>query len=241
MNSLLPIVKLLFGDSNFGLTKIKNTTYESVYACESSTMLRKDKFYLFVIGSVDVIPIGSNVRIEDVGNISCIQLRTFSEPILQKVIKQKIEFMPNSNNIRITKYNITKDSNSKISEYMFEYNDKPYNVHLFHTTDSDFEYVNEGSLYSALITWNTMIINSINVTSKPTLQQQSIQQHKPTQQRVKIEQPYLTDLTEQNQSYDNTDELLNYGKKAVVKKNPNPVFPNENKINRKYSEYLKRK
>lgn len=236
MNSLLPIVKLIFGDNNFGVTKIKNTTYDSVYACESISMLRKDKFYVFVIGAIDVISIGSNVRIEDINNISCIQFRTFSEPILQKVIKQKIEFEPNSNNVPIKRYNISKEGNSKVSEYMFEYDKKPYNVHLFHTTDSDFEYVNDGTLYSSLITWNTMIINSINVTSKPTLQQQK----QPVQQSQ--QQPYLNDLTLQqsqhSQVYDNTNELLNYGKKSTVKKNPNPVFPKEKPT---YSQYMNRK
>lgn len=205
MNSLLPIVKLIFGDNNFGVTKIKNTTYESVYACESVSMLRKDKFYMFVIGEIDIISIGSNVRIEDISNISCIQFRTFTEPILQKVIKQKVEFEPIANDISIKRYNISKDDKGKVSEYMFEYNNKPYNVNIFHTTDSEFEYVNEGTLYSSLITWNTMIINSITVTSKPTTYQEqapseipperTMGQHRPRRQQQipPLDQPYLTE------------------------------------------------
>lgn len=204
MNSLLPIVKLIFGDNNFGVTKIKNTTYESVYACESVSMLRKDKFYMFVIGEIDIISIGSNVRIEDIGNISCIQFRTFAEPILQKVMKQKVEFEPVANDIPIKRYNISKDENGKVSEYMFEFNNKPYNVNIFHTTDSEFEYVNEGTLYSALITWNTMIINSITVASKPTTYQEQSQevpsertmgQQRPRRQQQipPLDQPYLTE------------------------------------------------
>lgn len=205
MNSLLPIVKLIFGDNNFGVTKIKNTTYESVYACESVSMLRKDKFYMFVIGEIDIISIGSNVRIEDINNISCIQFRTFTEPILQKVIKQKVEFEPIANDISIKRYNISKDDKGKVSEYMFEYNNKPYNVNIFHTTDSEFEYVNEGTLYSSLITWNTMIINSITVASKPTTYQEQApseippertmgQQRPRRQQQIPpLDQPYLTE------------------------------------------------
>ena len=247
-NSLLPIVKLIFGDNNFGVTKIKNTVYESVYACESVSMLRKDKFYMFVIGAIDIISIGSNVRIEDVDNISCIQFRTFTEPILQKVIKQKIEFEPIANDVLIKRYNISKEGEGKVSEYMFEYNKKPYNVNIFHTTDSDFEYVNDGTLYSSLITWNTMIINSIDVTSKPTLQQprqQSQQSHQqPRQQSPQSQsqgQPYLTDLTQsKNQYHDNTNELLDYGKTTTVKKNPNPVFPKQ-QPRPTYSQYLNKK
>lgn len=206
MNSLLPIVKLIFGDNNFGVTKIKNTTYESVYACESVSMLRKDKFYMFVIGDIDIISIGSNVRIEDISNISCIQFRTFAEPILQKVMKQKIEFEPVANDVPIKRYNISKDENGKVSEYMFEFNNKPYNVNIFHTTDSEFEYVNEGTLYSSLITWNTMIINSITVASKPTTYQEQSPSDPPPPERIMgqqrprrqqqippLNQPYLTE------------------------------------------------
>lgn len=250
-NSLLPIVKLIFGDNNFGVTKIKNTVHESVYACESVSMLRKDKFYMFVIGAIDIISIGSNVRIEDIGNISCLQFRTFAEPILQKVIKQKIEFEPISNDVPIKRYNISNDG-GKVSEYMFEYNKKPYNVNIFHTTDSDFEYVNDGTLYSSLITWNTMIINSIDVTSKPTLQQprqasQQSQMHQQPRQALQQSQShqqesYLTDLTQnKNQYHDNTNELLDYGKTTVVKKNPNPTFPKQQTRRPTYSQYLNRK
>lgn len=165
--SLNSLVYLIFGDRNHGLTKIKNTERDSVYACECITMLRKDKHYMFVIGAKDIISIGANVRMEDIANISCIQFRTFTEPILQKVLSNKVEFKPALNEVLIKRYNINNnDPNGKISEYLFEYDQKPYNVHLFHTSDSDFEYVADGTLYSAVITWNTMIMPSINVVSK---------------------------------------------------------------------------
>lgn len=164
--SLNSLVYLIFGKENYGLTKIKNTEYESVYACECKNMLRKDKNYMFVIGNKDIISIGSNVRMEDIANITCIQFRTFTEPILQKVLSNKINIRPELNNIVIKRYNISRDNNGKISEYLFEYEKRPYNVHLFHTTDSDFEYVVDGTLYSAVITWNTMIMSSVDIVSK---------------------------------------------------------------------------
>lgn len=166
--SMLPIVKLLFNDNNPGVTKLKNTQFDSVYVCECKSMLRKEKHYMFVIGSVDVIPIGSNVQIEDINNINCIQLRTFQEPILQQVLVNYIDFNPQAGNIPIKRYSISKDANGKkISEYMFDYQSKPYNVHIFHATDSDYEFVPDGNLLSALITWDTMLIPSINVGSPP--------------------------------------------------------------------------
>lgn len=168
--SLLPLVKLLFNDNNPGVTKIKNTQYDSVYVCECKSMLRKERHYMFVIGSVDVIPIGSNVQIEDVNNITCIQFRTFQEPILQQVLLNYIDFDPSAGDISIKRYNISKDTNGKkISEYMFEYDRKPYNVHIFHATDSDYEFIADGNLLSALITWDTMIMPSIDVGSPPPI------------------------------------------------------------------------
>lgn len=175
MNSLNQLVVAMFGDRNYGVTKIKNTEFESVYACECKSMLRKDKNYLFIIGTKDIISIGANVRMEDITNISCVQFRTFQEPILQKVLSNKIELETILSSVPIKRYNVSKDENSnKVSEYLFEYNGKPYNAHLFHTTDSDFEYVPDGNLYSAIITWNTMIINSVDIVSKqaPPLQTQ---------------------------------------------------------------------
>ena len=166
--SLQPIIKLLFNDNNPGVTKLKNTVYDSVYVCECKTMLQKERHYMFVIGAVDKIPIGSNVQIEDINNISCIQFRTFQEPIVQQVLANYIEFDSNANQVVIKRYNISKDANNKkTSEYMFEYEHKPYNVHIFHGTDSDYEYVPEGNLLSALITWDTMIMSSINVGAPP--------------------------------------------------------------------------
>ncbi len=172
-NYLNQLIYLIFGDKNYGVTKIKNTEHESVYACECRNMLRKDKYYLFVIGAKDIISIGANVRIEDITNINCLQFRTFMEPMLQKVLVNKIEIDPAVNSIPIKRYNISQDNVQKISEYLFEYEKHSYNVHLFHTTDSDFEYVTEGSLYSALITWNTMIIPSVDIVSRqaPTSQE----------------------------------------------------------------------
>lgn len=170
--SLLPLVKLLFQDNNPGVTKIKNTQYDSVYVCECKSMLRKERHYMFVIGSIDVIPIGSNVQIEDINNISCIQFRTFQEPIVQQVLLNYIDFDPRAGQIPIKRYNISKDINGKkISEYMFEYERKPYNVHIFHQTDSDYEFVPDGNLLSALITWDTMIMSSINVGAPPSTQE----------------------------------------------------------------------
>lgn len=173
MNSLNTLAVAIFGDRNYGVTKIKNTEFESVYACECKSMLRKDKNYLFIIGTKDIISIGANVRMEDINNISCIQFRTFQEPILQKVLSNKIELENILSSVPIKRYNISKDENgNKVSEYLFEYNGKPYNVHIFHTTESDFEYVPDGNLYSAIITWNTMVINSVDIVSKqaPSLQ-----------------------------------------------------------------------
>lgn len=165
---MLPIVKLLFDDNNPGVTKLKNTQFDSVYVCECKSMLQKEKHYMFVIGSVDVIPIGSNVQIEDINNINCIQLRTFQEPIVQQVLINYIDFNPQVANIPIKRYSISKDANGKkISEYMFNFQSKPYNVHIFHSTDSDYEFVPDGNLLSALITWDTMLIPSINVGSPP--------------------------------------------------------------------------
>lgn len=166
-HSLTQITHLLFGDRNYGLTKIKNTVNESVYACECRTMMGKDKHYLFVIGSIDVISIGANVRLDDIVNITCIQFRTFSEPIVQKVLVNNIDIQPGVDRIPIKRYNISSDNTGhKISEYMFEYNQKPYNVHLFHTTESDNEYMPDGNLHSAIITWNTMIIGSVDIVSR---------------------------------------------------------------------------
>lgn len=183
MTSLNQLVITIFGDRNYGVTKIKDTEFESVYACECKTMLRKDKNYLFVIGTKDIISIGSNVRIEDV-NTTCIQFRTFQEPILQKVLSNKIDLENILSSIPIKRYNISKDENgNKISEYLFEHNGKPYNAHLFHTTDSDFEYVPDGNLYSAIITWNTMIIPSVDVVSKQAPQTQ-------LQTRQELSDPY---------------------------------------------------
>ena len=175
MNSLNTLAVAIFGDRNYGVTKIKNTEFESVYACECKSMLRKDKNYLFIIGTKDIISIGANVRMEDISNISCIQFRTFQEPILQKVLSNKIELETVLSSVPIKRYNISKDEiGNKVSEYLFEYNGKPYNVHIFHTTDSDFEYVPDGNLYSAIITWNTMVINSVDIVSRqaPPLQTQ---------------------------------------------------------------------
>ena len=134
-------------------------------------MLRKERHYMFVIGAVDVIPIGSNVQIEDINNISCIQFRTFQEPIVQQVLVNYIDFDARAGQIPIKRYNISKDANGKkISEYMFEYERRPYNVHIFHSTDSDYEYVPDGNLLSALITWDTMIMASIDVGAPPQAQ-----------------------------------------------------------------------
>jgi hypothetical protein len=170
--SLLPLVKLLFQDNNPGVTKLKNTQYDSVYVCECKSMLRKERHYMFVIGSVDVIPIGSNVQIEDINNISCIQFRTFQEPIVQQVLLNYIDFDARAGQIPIKRYNISKDGNGKkISEYMFQFENKPYNVHIFHQTDSDYEFVPDGNLLSALITWDTMIMSSINVGAPPSAQE----------------------------------------------------------------------
>lgn len=167
--SLLPLVKLFFNDNNPGVTKLKNTQYDSVYVCECKSMLRKERHYMFVIGSVDVIPIGSNVQIEDINNISCIQFRTFQEPLVQQVLVNYIDFDSKSGQVPIKRYNISQDKNGrKISEYMFQYGNKPYNVHIFHTTDSDYEFVPEGNLLSALITWDTMIMASIDIGAPPT-------------------------------------------------------------------------
>jgi hypothetical protein len=185
--SLNSFVYLIFGKENYGVTKIKNTEFESVYACECKNMLRKDKNYMFVIGNKDIISIGSNVRIEDITNITCIQFRTFTEPILQKVLSNKIEIRPELNNISIKRYNITRDDNGKISEYLFEYEKRPYNVHLFHTTDSDFEYVVDGTLYSAVITWNTMIMSSVDIVSK---QLPAAVPHRQPQQQVPRQPQY---------------------------------------------------
>lgn len=180
MNSLNQLISHIFGERNYGVTKIKDTEFESVYACECKTMLRKDKNYLFLIGTKDIISIGSNVRVEDI-NVTCIQFRTFQEPILQTVLSNKIDIESSISNIPIKRYNLSTDENgTKISEYLFDWNGKPFNVHLFHTTDSDFEYVPDGNLYSAIITWNTMIINSVNIVSKqapplhPQTQQSSV-------------------------------------------------------------------
>lgn len=175
--SLLPVIKFLFNDNNPGVTKIKNTQYDSVYVCECKSMLRKERHYMFVIGAIDVIPIGSNVQIEDINTISCLQFRTFQEPIVQQVLTNYIDFDPRAGDLSIKRYNISKDVNGKkISEYMFEYERKPYNVHIFHSTDSDFEFVPDGNLLSALITWDTMIMPSINVGSPPPSQLQKQQQ-----------------------------------------------------------------
>jgi hypothetical protein len=135
-------------------------------------MLRKERHYMFIIGSVDVIPIGSNVQIEDINNISCIQFRTFQEPIVQQVLLNYIDFDARAGQIPIKRYNISKDgSGKKISEYMFEFERKPYNVHIFHQTDSDYEFVPDGNLLSALITWDTMIMSSIDVGTPPSTQE----------------------------------------------------------------------
>lgn len=200
--SLNSLVYLIFGKENYGVTKIKNTEFESVYACECKNMLRKDKNYMFVIGNKDIISIGSNVRMEDITNITCIQFRTFTEPILQKVLSNKIDINPELNNISIKRYNITKDNTGKISEYLFEHEKRPYNVHLFHTTDSDFEYVVDGTLYSAVITWNTMIMSSVDIISKqlppkakfngqqPQPQQLQSRPPRPQQQQIKKHPTY---------------------------------------------------
>lgn len=165
--SLIHVVKLLFSNNNPGVTKIKNTQYDAVYACEFKTLLNKEKHYMFVMGGLDVIPLGSNVQIEDIDNIKCIQFRTFDEPIVQHVLTTKLEFNPLCNSVGIKRYNISTDSNNKkISEYMFEYDRRTYNAHIFHTTDSDYEYVPDGNLLSALITWNTMIIPSIDIVGR---------------------------------------------------------------------------
>lgn len=167
--SLLPLVKLLFNDNNPGVTKLKNTQFDSIYVCECKSMLRKERHYMFVIGAVDVIPIGSNVQIEDINNITCIQFRTFQEPIVQQVLVNYIDFDPRASQIPIKRYNISKDGNGKkISEYMFQFENKPYNVHIFHATDSDYEFVPDGNLLSALITWDTMIMPSIDVGAPPS-------------------------------------------------------------------------
>jgi hypothetical protein len=201
---------LIFGKENYGVTKIKNTEFESVYACECKNMLRKDKNYMFVIGNKDIISIGSNVRMEDITNITCIQFRTFTEPILQKVLSNKIDINSELNNISIKRYNITKDNTGKISEYLFEYEKRPYNVHLFHTTDSDFEYVVDGTLYSAVITWNTMIMSSVDIVSKqlPPKEKFNVQQSQqyPQQPQQYPQQPQQ--YPQQSQQYPQQPQQL---------------------------------
>lgn len=198
MASLIHIIKLLFSDNNPGITKIKNTQYDSVYACEFKTLLNKEKHYMFIMGDLNVIPIGSNVQIEDIENIKCIQLRTFDEPIVQQVLKTSLEFEPKCSSIAIKRYNISTDKNNKkISEYMFNYERRVYNVNLFHTTDSDYEYVPEGNLLSALITWNTMIIPSIDVVSR----------------NLDLQQP-------QEQSIEQVPNIPNLPKRRLVKRQP---------------------
>lgn len=224
--TLLPLVKLLFQDNNPGVTKIKNTQYDSVYVCECKSMLRKERHYMFVIGSVDVIPIGSNVQIEDINNISCIQFRTFQEPIVQQVLLNYIDFDSRAGQIPIKRYNISKDGNGKkISEYMFEYERKPYNVHIFHQTDSDYEFVPDGNLLSALITWDTMIMSSIDVGAPPSVQQETFSPESPRYTRSEQIRP----LPPQRQMIATPENELQFERRArpQVRAGRNTIYPSQ--------------
>lgn len=147
----------LFKHYNWSLLKLKS----NIYVCQCNNKLR-EKYYIFLICSDDYdISIGSIVFAHSMNNIKCIQFRSFKEPLTNTNIpKHSIPF----DNSFVKKYTITKNNtqkdkskNQKISEYRMVVNEFKYIVQLFHTTDSDYEYNNNGILLSAIITWNTMI------------------------------------------------------------------------------------
>ncbi len=164
-NPFSKLIEHIFPGENMpGLTKIKNDDYSAVYVSEARSMLKKERHYVFAIGGSNMISVGSHVRLSDIHELKCLQFRTFEEPVEQHVLTSYIEFNPQCQQIFIKRYTISEDANKKkISEYMFEYDHQFYNVHLFHSTESDFEFMPDGNLLSALLTWDTLIIPSVDI------------------------------------------------------------------------------
>lgn len=169
-NSMTKLIGRIFTpDTIPALTKLNQDDMSAMYACEARSLLQKERRYMFAFGEPNMISVGSHVRLSDINGLTCLQFRTFDEPIEQHVLPGLVEFDPDCLTVAIKRYAISKDvdNKTKISEYMFEHDGQPMNVHLFHSSDSDFEFMPDGNLLSALLTWDTLLVPSVDVFRQP--------------------------------------------------------------------------
>jgi len=133
-------------------TKINNT----VYATLVKTLLGKDKRYVFVVVNNDMESVGTVKSLKSL-NWDSIQLRNVSGVVSGVTTSADISLFNTPRSIQIKRYNIVKDEGQLMSEYYCDSYSNPYKIVLIHTTDSEFEYISDGTLISALTTWNTLI------------------------------------------------------------------------------------
>ena len=136
---------------NMPFTKINNELYGTLV----KTLLGKDNRYVFLTINGDNNPIGYETVLENVGWTS-LQLRNVAGHVGGVKTKTNVEFNV-GRNIPIKRYSVENDGNQLISNYKCVMNSENYKIVLLHTTDSEFEYVEDGSLISALTTWGTII------------------------------------------------------------------------------------
>ena len=142
--------EILGGQTQF--TKINDT----VYATLVKTLLGKYKRYVLVVVNNDTESVGTVKSLKSL-NWDSIQLRSVSGVVTGVTTTADISLFNISRSIPIKRYNIVKGEGTLMSEYYCDSYDSPYKIVLIHTTDSEFEYISDGTLISALTTWNTLI------------------------------------------------------------------------------------
>lgn len=162
MNSPLNFSKEFIQSSGITMCKVRDSTDASVYACEIATLLR-EKRYLVALVVYDTKPLGTQVSFDNLlPYMFAIQFRSitnggsFPGVTISKTLEEILH--PCVQRILIKRVRIEKDNDVKNSIYdSVTPNGTKFKVTLFHTGDSDFEYVSEGSLNAAIATFNTLI------------------------------------------------------------------------------------
>jgi len=131
--------------------------HKDIYATMIKSMLAKDNRYvIIVIEDDDNIPIG---QLNELKNIKwkAVQFRTMEGYIDNCVSKQDLTINIDRS-IPIQRYEIwVDDDGKKMSDYKCNLYGHTFKITLIHNTDSDYEFGSQGTLMSALITWNTIL------------------------------------------------------------------------------------
>jgi hypothetical protein len=132
------------------MEKMKQTSNQTIYGVEIPSMLMSEKHYLLatINKSMEAIALPLSEIFWD-----SLQIRTFpASTVLHKF--QKHKFIVKREPIYYSKLQI-KNRDKKISTYTSDLSG--VEISLLHTKDLEFEYPNEGTLISALETYQTIV------------------------------------------------------------------------------------